>query len=128
MAFSLARQRASFIGKVIRTSHLLSNPLLTALYMWSRLGFQRPLCEAVHSAFGCPTLPQSPGWRTSTWSRWCGRCRRRHCVHTFSTSRTRRCGPHTHVWARVGRRRERTECPLPTAGNQWQPVAVSDSL
>eukprot|EP00955_Chlamydomonas_euryale_P044042 352791-Chlamydomonas_euryale.AAC.13 len=41
MAFSVARQRASFIGKMIRTSHPSSNPVSAALYMRSRPGFQR---------------------------------------------------------------------------------------
>eukprot|EP00955_Chlamydomonas_euryale_P024182 254880-Chlamydomonas_euryale.AAC.2 len=41
MAFTLARQRASFIGKMIRTSHSLSHPVLAAFYMQPRQGFQR---------------------------------------------------------------------------------------
>eukprot|EP00955_Chlamydomonas_euryale_P047173 353607-Chlamydomonas_euryale.AAC.4 len=40
MAFSLARQIASFIGTMIRTRHP-SNSVSAALYMLSRSGFQR---------------------------------------------------------------------------------------
>eukprot|EP00955_Chlamydomonas_euryale_P104811 365595-Chlamydomonas_euryale.AAC.14 len=41
MTLPLARQRASFIGKMIRNSHPLSNPMSAAFYMRSRPGFQR---------------------------------------------------------------------------------------